>query len=363
MPAQLTPSDLDQIRYLPAIRTRQAELYGYRQLRQTTKSALTPLLSLGKLGREEDPSKILAQASAEVGGKYFVDLNPFSGQMCAGFETICKPDNAYEAWRNLVATQPNAIPVALVGEGPTERPFIQQVRRLERDFGVAVIRTRRPLQELPILQAALSAVDDVNNMLIILDFGYIRGSLEVREAECLQIITALRLVDPAIRIVTMASSFPKSVAAYGDSKHPLEILERDLHWHLGGDQVAIYGDHSSIFPLPSEPTMSRWVPRVDYCLPNHWVFRRYRSEDGGFVRCAQEIVALPDWDPLFAEQVWGAGIIRRTAETGQDQKSFGSPRNWIAARVNMHIERQHTLSFAAPGESDDEDDDFDQMFS
>lgn len=354
----LQPSDLDKIKYLPAIRTRHAELRGYRELKQPTKAELIPLLSLGKYGRINDPERILASAAEQIGGQFFLDLNTIQGQTCEGVEALCSPDDAYAAWRNFASSHPSAIPVAYLQDGSTERPFIQQVRRLERDHNVAVIRSRHPAHDLAALQAAMSAVDDVNNMLIILDFGYIRGAQDVRKAEALRLVTALRTIDPAVRIVLMSSSFPKAVSAYGDVNGTLEIIERDFHWQLGGDDVTIYGDHASIFPLPSEPTMSRWVPRIDYCLPLHWTYRRYRDDNGGFARCAREITSSPDWDEEFCALSWGADIIRQTALAGEALEGFGAPANWIAARVNMHIERQLALA-TAPA---DEDDDFDDLF-
>lgn len=352
----MTPENLDAIKYLPAIRSRQAELKGFRQLRTDTKSALIPVVSLGKLGRIDQPDRVLATIAETVGGPFFLDLNSFPGQSCAGFEGLCNPDDAYAAWRALASQSPQAVPVALLRDGTPERPFIQQVRKLERDYGVVVVRSRHPAQDLPSLQAAMSAVDDVNNMLVVLDFGYVRGSLEPRENECLRVITALRTIDAAARIAIMSSSYPKAVSAYGDTRGSLEIIERDFHWHIGGNNVAIYGDHGSIYPVPFEPMISRFVPRIDYCLDLRWHYERRRDDDGGYVECAKAIVALPDWDIAFASQSWGAKTIRDTASTGEVPAGFGSPANWIAARVNMHLERQHTLSLRDP-DLDDEDED------
>lgn len=350
----MTPNDLDALTYLPAIRSRQAELRGYRELRPETKQALVPLVSLGKLGKVDDPLRVLGTVSEAVGGQFFLDLNATPGQTCGGFEDLCDPADAYSAWRRLAASSNNAVPVALLRDSSPERPFIQLVRRIERDNGVVAIRSRRPAQDLNAMQAAMSAVDDVNNMLVILDFSYIRGAMEPKENEALRVITALRTIDPAVRIVSLASSFPKAVSAYGETRGSLDIVERDFHSHIGGEQVAIYGDHASIYPVPFEPSISRWVPRVDYCLDYQWHFERRREDDGGYVECARATVALPDWDPDFAAASWGAGVIAQTAQNGIAPAGFGAPGNWIAARVNMHIERQAALSAGGAGPDDDD---------
>ena len=345
---------LDAIRYLPTIRSRQAELNGYHRLRDATKDQVHPMVALGKLGRLDDAPRVLAAINDKV-GPCFLDLNTTPYQTCGDWEHYCNPEGNYQAWRELAAEHPGIMPVALLRESATERPFVRQVILIERDHGVVVIRSRRPLADLPALQSALSAVDDVNNVLVVLDFGYVRGALEARETEARRVISSLRTVAPATRVVVMGSSFPRAVSAYGDQAGTLDIIERDLHLRIGGDEVAIYGDHASIYPEPFEPSMGRFVPRVDYCLDYSWLYRRRREDDGGYVACARQVVESPDWEPEFANKAWGAEIIRITAATGAVQKGFGSPANWIAARVNMHIERQAELAAVGPGGVIEED--------
>jgi hypothetical protein len=354
----MTPADLDAITYLPSIRSRQAELRGYRELRPQTKRQLRPLVSVGKLGRLGQADRVLETIVETVGGECFVDINTAPGQTCDEFEGLCDPAGNYAAWRNLVGRFDRATPVALLRDNATERPFIRQVLQIENDHGVVAIRSRRPARDLASLQAALSAVDDVNNLLLILDFGYVRGSLEPKEQECLRTISALRTIDATARIAVIASSFPKAVSAYGDLRGSLELVERDLHSHIGGDQVAIYGDHSAIYPEPFVPSISRFVPRIDYCLDDAWLYERRRTDAGGYLECARQIVSSPDWDDAFAEVAWGAAVIAETVQAASVPSSFGSPANWIAARVNMHIERQHSLSSsgdaAGPAEGNDD---------
>lgn len=357
---------LDSINYLPAIRSRQAELRGYRELRADTKAKLHPVVSLGKIGRVDDPSRVLETVDSTVVGTYFLDLNTMPGQQCAGWDSLSDPTENYGRWRSFAGGSSNAIPVALLQDGVHERAFVKQVQALEATYGVAVARSRRPGREVGALQSALAAVDDVNNLLIILDFGYIRGAVDVREAEARQVITALRTIDGTARIAILASSYPRAVTAFGELRGSLEIVERDFHYRLGGDDVAIYGDHASIYPEYFEPSVSRWVPRIDYCTDNAWIYRRHRDDEiegkmtSGYVICARQITALAEWEPEFATATWGAGIIQQTAASGATPQGFGSPSNWIAARLNMHIERQHALSGRirdpeAWGEDDGED--------
>lgn len=352
------PALLDAINYLPCIRSRQAELKGYSELRQATKDLLHPIVAVGKLGRTSQAARVLEQVVAKVGA-CFIDLHSAPGQTCEDWDQLCDHADNYRAWRELAATVNGVTPVALLRDGATERPFIRQVLSIENDFGAVVVRSRQPAQDLSSLQAALAAVDEVNNLLIVLDFGYVRGALEPKAIEARRVISALRTTDATARIAVVGSSYPRSVAVYGDRRGVLEIMERDLHAQLGGDDVSIYGDHGSIYPEHFEPTMSRWVPRVDYCLDTAWLYERRREDEGGYVECANSIVASADWDAGFADQAWGAGKIREAHTSGTVPAGFGAPSNWIAARVNMHIERQAALS-AAAREAHGEDD-FDDL--
>ena len=351
------PALLDAIRYLPTIRSRQAEMRGYAELRPQTKAVLHPLVSLGKYGRMDDAARVLEMITQRV-GPCFIDLNTAAGQTCSQWNELCDPADNYQAWRDLASTVEGVIPVALLRDGATERPFIRQALMIEERFGTLIIRSRRPAQDLPALQAALSAVDDVNNVLIVLDLGYVRGALEPKETEARRVISALRTTDASARVAVVASSFPRAISVYGDQRGSLSIVERELHAQIGGDAVAIYGDHASIYPEPFEPTVSRWVPRVDYCLDYAWLYERRREDGGGYLECARQIASSADWDSTFADISWGADAVRRAASAVAVPAGFGSPGNWIAARVNMHIERQAAVGTASVSSDEDLDDEW-----
>lgn len=335
----ITSDDLDSIKYLPCLRSRRAELRGYGELQQSTKDGLIPLVSLGKLGATSGVRQVLAQVK-NIFPRAFVDINSNNHQYCSDYANFLDPTGHYRAWRDIFDSNDDYIPTAVFAPGANVRSFIRQVIEIERKHGVVAIRSKNGAHDLPTMQAAISAVDDVNNILFILDFGYIRGAVSPRESEARRLISALRAIDPVARVAVVASSYPRSVSAYGEESGVLEIEERELHAQIGGEAVAIYGDHSSIYPEPFEPSISRFVPRIDYCLADSWIYRRYRDSAGisGYIRCAESIIESPDWEPAFTQQSWGAAKILETIEG--IPAGFAAPANWIAARVNMHIERQ-----------------------
>lgn len=347
-------NELDQISYLPALRSRTAELRGYRELRGDTKSELIPLLSLGNLGRIRESHRVL-ERSMEVVGRAFIDLNLNPDQACSDFAELADPTNNFERWRRAVEQFDDAVPVPILREDASLRSFVRQVIEIENTHGVVMIRSRQPATDLARIEAAIAVVDDVDNLIVALDFGYIRGGQEAKEHEARRVMNSLRNSEPSLRIVVLASSFPRSVTAYGESGCALSILERDFHARLGGDAVAIYGDHCSIYPEPFAPMRARFVPRIDFPTETDWIYRRHRQDHGGYTRCATEIVALEEWEEADVARFWGSQMIRNAADARDVPDGFGAPANWIAVRVNLHIEKQ--LRNIAEDDEDDYDED------
>lgn len=343
--------DFDRFRYYPSLRSRMWEMRGYAELGDDEKDRLLPIVPLAAHHRTKAISDVAVKVSDYLGDRMrILDLEQSTAYACDDCRTLLNPDNGYAAWRNFVTAQPNSIPTAILPSEAPVRDIVQQARRLERDREQVVIRSRAPSTDLPTLQAVLSAVDDVNNLMIVLDFGYVRSRAGALAVDAANVINALREIDDATRVVVMGSSYPKSAAAYDDTGAAIPIQERAMHASLGGDAVAIYGDYGSIHPEPMEPTMARFVPRIDYPLPDVWLFRRVRADQGGFQACAQQITQLTDWQADLVGTVWGADKISTVA--AGDLTSMGTPGPWIAVRVNLHLWQQIHYGDTAAGLDD-----------
>lgn len=346
--------NFDQYRYYPSLRTRLWEMRGYRELRDEDKDALLPIFVLSSHGQTKGISEVQSKVDEALNGRTcIIDLEQSPFYSCDDCEALSDPAKGFEAWRNFFKNRQNLVPTALLPSGGPLREIVRQVMMFEQSAGQVVVRSRSPEADLPALSAIISAVDSVNNLLIVLDFGYVKTRSKAKAFEAANVINALRSVDDAARIVVMASSFPKSVAAYDDGAGRLEIEERGMHAALGGDAVAIYGDFGSIHPEPMQPMLARFVPRVDYPIADAWLFRRLRNDQGGYQRCAELITQLVDWDPALVSRVWGAEQIDLAARGDLTKRSAPGP--WIAARVNLHLWQQ--LHYRDGGIV--EDDDFD----
>jgi hypothetical protein len=331
--------NFDQYRYYPSLRSRMWEMRGYAELSDEDKDKLLPIVPLASHHRTKAISDVATKVEEYLGGRTrILDLEQSATYACDERRGLMAPDNGFAKWREFISTQQNVVPTALLSGESAVRNIVQQVRHLENDCGQVVVRTRAISADLPSLQAILSAVDDVNNLMIVLDFGYVRSRASALAIEAANAINALRETDEATRVVVMGSSYPKSAAAYDDAGAAIPIQERAMHTALGGDAVAIYGDYGSIHPEPMEPSMARFVPRVDYPLPDAWVFRRVRADQGGYQACAKGITSLTDWQPDLVGSVWGAQKIDAAARG--DLAQMGQPGPWIAVRVNLHLWQQ-----------------------
>ncbi len=334
------PIDFDAYRYYPSLRTRMWEMRGYKELPNAEKDRLLPLIVLANHGRTKAVSDVFLKVDEALEGRpCIIDIEQSPIYACDECIALVNPSGGFSAWREFVGARQHVVPTALLPSDGPLREIVRQVMLLEQERGQVVVRSRSPAADLAALSAIMSAVDAVNNLLIILDFGYVRSRTKARTIEAANVINALREIDDAVRIVVLGSSYPKSAAAYDDSAAALEIEERAMHAALGGDAVAIYGDYASIHPEPMEPMQSRFVPRIDYPLPDAWVFRRVRADQGGYEECARRIVSLVDWDPeLINAGIWGAQKILSASQG--DLTAMNTPGPWIAARVNMHIWQQ-----------------------
>src|SRR6185437_5947144 len=130
----MTPDLLDELTYLPAIRSRQAELRGYSELTAETKTGLRPLIALGRLGQIAETARVAERVVAAVGGEFFLDLNTFQDQQCEGWQELCNSEGNFRAWQDFAANVDNATPVALIRDGAPERAFIRQVLTIEENY-------------------------------------------------------------------------------------------------------------------------------------------------------------------------------------------------------------------------------------
>lgn len=338
-------ASFDEYRYYPTLRTRNAEIRGLEKLDPTFKQRMLPLITLGKWPKSDEFAKSADKTvEAMEGNPFFIDLPNDPRHHSISSTELTNPADNFGSWREFVSGYDNAIPIVQMAGG-TRREISQQARKLEAAVGKVGFRIRDFSKETPLVIAALSALDNVENALVFLDAQYIRSAFSAYVAACTGTINALRAEVPETLITVLSTSFPASRTSFFDGSKThgaINNLDRELHESIGGNPIAMYGDYGSIHAViyDDQPIM-RWSPTIDYPLDYEWVFERRPGTDNsaGYIDAAKALIeAFPE---IKSSSLWGDQMIRDAA----DGNPFGSgPQSWIAVRVNLHLARQLALS-------------------
>lgn len=348
----------DSYGYYPALRTRQAEMRGLKEIDPDRKNKILPLLTVGEWPRAQDFERSLEAARDAMDGlPFIIDITTDQARLPNLRRKLLDGSNAFQAWRSLSDLYEEAIPVVLIPQGSRTRDIIQQAVKIEEKKGKVAFRIRDFPSETPLVIAALSALDDPTNAIIFIDCQYIRSALAAFVTASIATINAIRTEFPEAIICIMSTSFPASTVSFLDSSGRagvVEILERDLYARIGGRPVAIYGDHSSIHSvIYDEAVTRRWSPRIDYPEYRTWHMERRPGMEShaGYVDAAQSICQM---DPTIGSRnIWGESMIINAAKGTPHGKA---PASWISVRVNIHISRQlDMLTGKINGDVDPED--------
>jgi len=349
----------DENPYYPIIRSRPAELLGYSNLKSEEKDALLPLITLGAWPRAEGLTESMSHIQSAVDKRPFIlDLTRETAYQASEVRTLLNDDGDFSAWRAYALAIENSIPVVQIKD--TKIPRVVKQAKAFTDAGRQVaFRITDFANDVSKVTAALAALPSAESAIIFVDAGYIRDAYQATAIACIDVINEIREDFEDSIICLASSSFPASVVAFaepesGGKRGLLQILERPFHQALGGNDVCIYGDHSSIHAKVYPTTGGRFSCRIDYPLFDSWAFERQTDKKSdGYVDCAQALIAT--YPEIQEQDTWGARAIQN-ASIGQID-GMKTPAMWIAARVNMHISRQLSLSLSSD-EGDEEDDIF-----
>lgn len=177
-----------------------------------------------------------------------------------------------------------------------------------------------------------------------------------------QIITAVLNEIPRAEIVTLATSFPKSVTDIGDEDHDIfRVEEMYLFEMLKKENKNInYGDYGSINPIRNDEVFiaTGWRPRIDFVSRhegfNVYYFREKRNVIGQetvtvkgkqkqrnifapysdhYGSVARDVVSFfPYYEDLTPS--WGNEQIKAAS---RNNVPSNSPSHWISVRMEIHM--------------------------
>jgi hypothetical protein len=346
----------DSYGYYPALRTRPAEMEGFGELANSTKDKLLPVVTLGAWPRMDGLSESLARLQRAVDDRpVILDLTKELSYQNQEVRHLLASDGNFSSWCRYAAGIPNAVPVVQIVAGAKQSQIIRQTKQLaDQGTRKVAFRITNFNEDTQKVINSLSAMDDAENALVIIDAGYIRETMAASISACAVTINDIRDEIPEAIITVLSTSYPAAVTPFiasssNGTSGVIDILERELHLAVGSSSV-IYGDHSSIHAKVYPSTGGKYTPQIDLSLYDAWVIERRPNADGlGYIEVAQAL--LSKYPDISTDSSWGAEMIRQAAN-GQIEKKKARAK-WIAVRVNTHIEKQCELS--AQVDSDDED--------
>ncbi|MBV6857940.1 beta family protein [Xanthomonas campestris pv. zingibericola] len=333
--------------YSPIIRSRDAELKGFKELSGAVKDALLPIFEFTKSRRS--PKNTAGAISICVSSvekaledrRYIADVTSMDSLSNAETGKLLDPEKAFRNWRTFVATTlgPSCIPVIHLTDPLDSSSVLRQCEAFFRKGDLVAVRVPSDYSEIEALTEIFEEeMIDLRKIIFICDAGFIRPSTFADvQVDC---SVRLGLAHGYGARILAASGFPSSVVLPdygGDAYGKFRLLEVDLHEKTcvePGMSEVIYGDYALIHPNDFSGVVTNWVPRVDVPLRNELYYYRYRRHDGGYQRAATEAFADGDYLPL---PCWAHDNIKSAAEGNVQGRS---PAHWIAARVNYHITRQ-----------------------
>jgi|SRR5471030_255009 len=133
-------------------------------------------------------------------------------------------------------------------------------------------------------------------------------------------------------IITVCTSFPLSPAAEGQDDHgEFPIIEEDIFNSVSLEFDVKYGDYGSINIQQVEIKGGTFVPRIDICQDNKFIYKRYRRNAGSYILCAQKMLLDERYKSLG---IWADDEINSAAN---GEPSGISPSFWIAVRMNYFM--------------------------
>lgn len=347
--------------YLPLLKLSPAEMLALENLPERDKDALRPVfplrhwLSTKTLDRAFDriekahgsrPAYLLPPATPKVD-----DTSPSAAELRA----LLAPANGYQGWCELFTAgrAQHFIPSLQLADASQ---FDQQADVLiALNRGVLVHFTRGAFQVVNAVTARVAAhTDSGAGVLFLIDLGKEGKSLLLQQAELNALCDGILRECPNSMIAISASSFPASFTSIKSQ----EIYERQLYEAMRARFGAAlhFSDRGSARAETAGGGSTDPYPRIDYPLPDEWLFYRTATSvayAGGYKAVAAALMnASHVWDPKL--RVWGTQMIEKT-KLGQ-AGGISSPARSTAVRINLHLHRQ--LWFDDPDGLYDTDDEW-----
>jgi hypothetical protein len=364
--------DFSNFYYYPSLQSTDAEHQGYRQLSNEDKDQIIPIFELSQRPKEKSLAASMDVVRASAGKRPFIlDLcrhslpaptlskNPKDADAAqARYEEACaiqagynaalaavlNPNGGFQAWRDIVAKFPNAIPSIQYREvGANKKQILRQAAALSR--GGQSIAIRVSAKDDPeigsFIPQIMAVLDSPDQLLIVVDTDYGRVGISNRAnfaSGVLATVSAETDLEEAhlLRAVCLSSSFPQL------SHDDLKAID-NLDWNLWAEARVsfpfMFGDYGATRRYVSTGFIPfEWRATAVLPLDVEWIAYRdpNQRDEQGWVEGAQQLKASEHYNP--PPDTWGIHVIEQAA--GDDLDEINNAGTWYAAKVNIHLHRQ-----------------------
>lgn len=329
--------------YVPLLHARLAELRALRELPESTRPLILPVIRLRPWLNSRTIDKALDNIELSTADRiYGLDLDDFA--LAHGrdkpaqteFAALFNDHLGFKNYYDCVEARHNAIPVIRGLSSNNPQFSLQSIRIKEIDRGVFVrVSTENPGAFIEVAHRLSN--DNVENVVFIFDCGWGTDILS-KAAIAIGLINSLTQVSTEFEVVVAGSSFPDNFAR--GNRFQIDAQERPLYNTVRSSINVVpihYGDWGSTRkPVPSSPKVNI-PPRIDTASIDHW--NSWRGENETFKDVALRVISDPLWDGNI--DIWGNYIIQATAQG--EEPAIKSATMAAAARINLHMVAQAHL--------------------
>lgn len=351
------------IKYVPIIKTGDAELRVIKKLSSNIKNKIVPLFELTRGRKTKNDSTGNLEKRVKVLKEYYSDT-PFILDLTSEFalsneeiQDLHSSLNNYENWISYCKQLKNSFfefyPVVQIEEEEDYNTYIQklegQIAKLCNNFKYIVFRAsgnesiQNIISDIYTIKQKNSIPNLINKIIFIIDFKYINNSKS--NIETAKIFINLLQKIGVSNIVISSTSTPAHFSQFMDADYKqFTIHERDFYESLCNEFKhldLIYSDYASINPIRNDTVTitNGWIPRIDVPSKDNKIHstRRRRgnlSYSDTYEIIAKFIVKQNFFNNISNFDCWGVESI---IETSEGNVTGTAPSVWISVRMDIYI--------------------------
>jgi hypothetical protein len=335
---------MDNFIYFPIIKTRDAELKCMSNIDPETFDKILPIYELTKSRKtSKTPDGDIHRRMNVIGdiqGKkeFILDVCTLPAYINPQIEQLIDEADGYHYWRYFLSlySDLNIIPMIHLYDDEDFTEVNNFIRHVSQLYPRLCLRLPYDVDNIKNYVVNISRFLSNNCKLILVfdgDFLQLDPVYGINDIVDNFVTACSEVSDiPNIDCIVIAgTSFPKSVAPYGDKEGIFDILEEKVYQAVREEYDVKYGDYASINTEQIEVRGGTFIPRIDISLDEKFIYKRNRREQGSYVLCAQEMLGDSRYHSLSC---WAD---REILTTSQGEPNGRSPSFWIAARMNYFM--------------------------